>query len=235
MCKNFFFRFFFLTLFPVQGFSMLCVSPDSDYQVNIDPGKQIAEVMKNLATVRFGNLSCNTLQEHTNPAARLACHSERVMDAGYSLLFYPQTETNQAFVKLTEIWIGGGRPLATLPCLDSYGTLEKRVLWLLGDLDVSDVDVATNGEIELNIRNTAGTGYEWELQQTPPPNTVTLLEGPVFIASTDLPGGIGVTRFRFKVDENPNRGFTLFFQLKRPWEDTPIKKFHVRFNAMRMD
>jgi predicted secreted protein len=100
-------------------------------------------------------------------------------------------------------------------------------------LDVNDVDVTASGEIEINIRNTAGTGYEWELQQSPPPNTVTLLEGPVFIESSELPGALGVTRFRFKVDENPNRGFTLFFQLKRPWEEAPIKKFHVRFNAMR--
>lgn len=234
MYKYFLLTFCFLIGLPISSFSMLCISPDFDYQVNIDPGKQIAEVMKHLEPVRFGNLSCNTFQENSTPAAHLSCHSLQVVDAGYNLLFYPETESSHAFVKLSEIWIGGARPIATLPCLDSYGTLEKRVLWLPGDLDVNDVDVTANGEIEINIRNNAGTGYEWELQQSPPKNTVTLLEGPLFVASADLPGGIGVTRFRFKVDENPNRGFTLFFQLKRPWEEELIKKFHVHFNAMRM-
>ena len=111
------------------------------------------------------------------------------------------------------------------------GILYRRVL-LDGTHNREDVVIAANGRIDISIAGNAGTGYEWELERPPVSHTVTLLGEPEFIPNTPgLPGSAGQTLFKFQVDPNPNRGFTLYFQLKRPWETEPIKQFYVRFIA----
>ncbi len=220
-------------IFGVSDISLglICLSSESNYQIILSDDFSSAEALKDLLPLRFGELVCSTPSAENDSRTKLICRSKNVADAGFSATFFTSESGTIESVKLSEIFFAGAKSIATLPCFDTMGTLEKRVLWLTGEGNVEKVDVAAGGEIEVNIKTTSGTGYQWELQNPPVPNSVTLVEGPSFISTHGLPGGVGVTRFRFRIDHHPNREFSLFFQLRRPWENAAIKKFSVRLNV----
>lgn len=233
--RNLFLSLLYFIAFNCQSsMATMCLSGDSTYQIILNENETSAQVLKGLEAVRFGELVCNEITHETDqPLAKLWCHSTHVADAGFQATFFSDNDNNITSVNLNEIFFLGAKRIATLPCLDVLGNLQKRVLWINGENNIDGIDVAANGEIEINIKTTSGTGYSWELQKPLIPNTVTLIADPEFIPTSELAGGVGVTRFRFRVNSDPNRGFTMFFQLRRPWEDAPIKQFHIRFNSIR--
>lgn len=112
------------------------------------------------------------------------------------------------------------------------GCVRRLKLYLSGDKDLEDINIDAGASLEINIRTPGATGHRWELARGLIPHTVRMTAEPEIIPGEGI-GAPGITRFRFKVDDEPNRGFTLYFQLRRPWEETPVKSFHVGFIANR--
>lgn len=211
--------------------ALLCLSSDSNYQVVLSDDKKIAQVFRGLETVRFGKLACQDYPTWAEPQVGLVCRSENVADAGFEAMFFSDLERKILSVNLNEISFFGIKNIAKLSCLDVTGSLQKRVLWITGENDIAGIQVSAGGEIELNIKTVSGTGYAWELQPVTFPELISLVEKPYFVPTTELMGGVGVTRFRFRLDSKLKEGFTLVFQLRRPWEENPLKQFQISFEV----
>jgi hypothetical protein len=86
-----------------------CQSANGKYELRreIVPCGNRAELYIDGTKPQFGDLQCS----QTTAAGEVACTSTSVVDAGYTAVFQAGNE-----VALSEIWIGGTRPLATLQC-----------------------------------------------------------------------------------------------------------------------
>lgn len=211
---------------------LFCGGDKTTHQVAVDLNRTVAKVTRHRQAVRFGDLVC------VGPGAAatapvLVCRSRNVADAGFNAIFRLTPDGSMTQVELRAIWFGGERPLETLNCREIDDSPYHRVLYATGEDSLDGVHANARGTIEINIKTAAGTGYQWELERSVGSPNLSLVGTPEFIPLSSLPGGTGWTRFRFLVGEQPDRGFTLFFQLRRPWEVDAIKKFHMRFIADR--
>lgn len=79
-----------------------------------------ATVRKNNRPVQFGELTCNNIfTQEVRPEGNpiVSCHSVDVVDAGYNVYLYKPHHTNKIVGPLSQVWIGGTRPLAKLSCV----------------------------------------------------------------------------------------------------------------------
>lgn len=221
----------FLNVCGRSSFALLCLSGDSPYQVTMNEEHTKAQVLKNLQAIRFGDLICHPVPGLENVEPGVQCRSLNVADAGFEATFVANQENNISSVSLNELSIAGSRELATLSCFDFSGNRQNRVLWITGENNIEAVQVATGGEIEINIKTILGTGLRWEIKETPSSAAISLLNGPEIVEFSDSINAVGVTRFRFRVSLEPSREFSLAFQLRRPTEGTPIKQFLIKFRT----
>jgi hypothetical protein len=99
-----------------MGSNLTCQSPNSEYQVLIHADETGGRVLRNHEATRFGTLICSQIERPGSEKEKLMCRSTNVADAGFNVIYHLGDESHPSFVKLYEIWIGGARPLATLPC-----------------------------------------------------------------------------------------------------------------------
>jgi len=214
-----------------SSFALMCLSEDSSYQVIMTEDKTTAQVLKNLQTIRFGDLLCHNMAGVGNVKPGVKCRSRNVADAGFEATFVVNQENNISSVSLKELSFTGAREVASLSCFDFLGDRQNRILWVTGENNIEVVEVAAGGQIEINIKTMLGAGYRWEIKESQSPAGISLLNGPEIIEFLDSSNAVGVTRFRFRVSLEPNCLFSLTFQLRRPGDEAPIKEFLITFRT----
>jgi len=91
---------------------IFCGSKSSPYRIEASNDRRTATITLNGQVPQFGKLTCQTSKQ-------LVCHSPHVADAGYSAVFTQKHGSLDIFVQIGELWIGGTRPVATLPCVQA--------------------------------------------------------------------------------------------------------------------
>lgn len=89
---------------------IFCGSRTSPYRLQVSNDHKSAVLTIKNKIPQFGRLTCRSEQG-------LYCHSPHVADAGYGASFRAKAGTTDLLVEVETFWIGGTRPLVTLPCV----------------------------------------------------------------------------------------------------------------------
>ncbi len=87
-----------------------CGHAKSEYRLWVNNDHRTATVTINGQVPQFGQLTCRS-------GKQLVCISPHVADAGYGVTLTTNAATNDISAKIEEMWIGGTRLRATLPCV----------------------------------------------------------------------------------------------------------------------
>ncbi len=95
-----------------SALGLSCKSSDGKYLLEVEsiPCGRPATLFIDGKKPQFGDMEC----DKTSPAGETVCYSKNVADAGYSAVIRSGVVGYTA--DLSELWIGGTRPLASLLC-----------------------------------------------------------------------------------------------------------------------